>query len=944
MENLYLKSLFVKIFVLIAIVAYGQDDSAPAYFFDYDCKVDGVMYRLSGNEATVTHGTIVTIGGGPVVHDPVIQNFYSGNVVIPEKFTYNGITYYVTAIDEKAFYYCVNLTSVTIPPSIKSVAKNAFSGCSGLTTVNLNNNEIVSKSYESGSVKTVFGDQVKEYILGEDVTSIGSSAFSGCSGLTSVTIPESVTSIGQGAFRDCNGLTSVIIEDGAENLKFNTSSTSTPFSNCPITELYLGRDISYDSYSQNNGWQTIWYVVSPFEGNKELKSLTIGESVTSIGSDAFRDCSGLTSVVIPNSVTSIGSSAFSGCSGLTSVTIPNSVTGIGEYAFSRCSGLTSVTIPESVTSIGQGAFRDCNGLTSVIIEDGAENLKFNTSSTSTPFSNCPITELYLGRDISYDSYSQNNGWQTIWYVVSPFEGNKELKSLTIGESVTSIGSDAFRDCSGLTSVVIPNSVIEIGAGAFSGCSGLTSVTIPDNVKSIGSSAFGITPVYVKKGTKALPALWSAGYYTPYEQGTDNQLIAPSVDVTSTQTTVTFELKNAYSEYTYKLGDDLIDGQLVRTGLRPLEPKYGSSLSFWICTDDESFYIREVYYVTTIIDPSVSTLQTTASSLSLKGSYKEGDAHVISQGFRVNGTEVEGNHAFITGLDPNRQYTVTYYVNVAYGEKGEEIATYTNEKTVTTAPLTMTTLQPKVISSGNVIVAAESNLNDEETNVGFEWRRTDWTDEFPSNTGSAALYEGTMEGYIRNLNTEKLWKFRPYYLSSSGTYYYGDWMGLDPTNTSYFNPTVHTYAKINVNGNTALVKGYALGGTDKVAVQGFMYWKKVSGGNAHRRAISIPSNAKTVEASGQVMTAELTGLDYNAEYIYVAFVKTVEGELFYGEEQTFTTGEDPTGIEYVDAEDITNGSMIEIARYNMNGQRIDAPQPGVNIIRYSNGQAKKVFIK
>lgn len=202
MKNIYLKSLFVKIFMLIAIMAYGQDDSAPAYFSDYDCKVDGVMYRLSGTEATVTHGGIVSIGGHGV-HEPLIQDFYSGNVVIPEEFTYNGITYYVTAIDEKAFYYCANLTSVTIPPSIKSVAKNAFSGCSGLTTVNLNNNEIVSKSYESGSVKTVFGDQVKEYILGEDVTSIGSSAFSGCSGLTSVTIPESVTSIGQGAFRDC---------------------------------------------------------------------------------------------------------------------------------------------------------------------------------------------------------------------------------------------------------------------------------------------------------------------------------------------------------------------------------------------------------------------------------------------------------------------------------------------------------------------------------------------------------------------------------------------------------------------------------------------------------------------------------------------------------------------------------------------------------------------
>ena len=91
-------------------------------------------------------------------------------------------------------------------------------------------------------------------------------------------------------------------------------------------------------------------------------------SVTSIGNEAFRNCSGLTSVTIPNSVTSIGEYAFEHCNGLTSVTIPNSVTSIDFGAFLGCSGLTSVTIPNSVTSIGLSVFADCSGLTSLKVE------------------------------------------------------------------------------------------------------------------------------------------------------------------------------------------------------------------------------------------------------------------------------------------------------------------------------------------------------------------------------------------------------------------------------------------------------------------------------------------------------------------------------------------------------------------------------------------------
>ena len=156
-----------------------------------------------------------------------------------------------------------------------------------------------------------------------------------------------------------------------------------------------------------------------------LTSITIPNSVTSIGNAAFCDCYRLTSITLPNSVTSIGSSAFSGCSGLTSITIPNSVTSISDYAFNKCSGLTSITIPNSVTSISDYAFYGCSGLTSI----------------------------------------------------------------TIPNSVTSISKYAFSGCSGLTSITLPNSVTSIGGSAFSGCSGLTSITIPNSVTSIGYEAF-----------------------------------------------------------------------------------------------------------------------------------------------------------------------------------------------------------------------------------------------------------------------------------------------------------------------------------------------------------------------------------------------------------------------------------------------------------------------
>ena len=370
--------------------------------------------------------------------------------------------------------------------------------------------------------------KIPSKIKGCPVTSIGYKAFSDCTILTSVTIPDSVTYIGSDAFGDCTGLTSLVIPDSV------TTIGSSAFSSCTNLEtITIPKNAKFDSYGGtfdnctslknvkfSSGIEKIPdYLFYGSSNLNSLTSITIPNSVTSIGYGAFSGCTGLPSITIPDCVTYIGTAAFIGCTGLTSITIPDSVTSIDVDAFSGCTGLTSIIIPDSVTTIGGSAFYGCTGLASIIIPDSVTSVSWKAFSYCTGLTSVTIP----------DSVTTIRGYA--------FFGCTGLTSITIPDSVTSIGEDAFYGCTGLTSITIPDSVTTIGDSAFYSCTCLTSIIIPDSVTSIGYYAFnGCKNLTIYCYPNSYAVTYARSNNIPYKflEEKPNTSITPVISVSTVQ--------------------------------------------------------------------------------------------------------------------------------------------------------------------------------------------------------------------------------------------------------------------------------------------------------------------------------------------------------------------------------------------------------------------------
>ena len=375
-----------------------------------DFEENGVYYNITGyNSCEVTNGGKT--------------GQYSGDIVIPSKVSFAGMDYNVTGIGNEAFRDCKELTSISIPNTVKIIGTSAFSSCGKLTAINLPNSVEIIGDFAFSHCN------LKNITIPNSVTSIGYKAFV-YNHLQKIGIPNSVTSIANEAFYN-NYIQEVNIP---QNVTYIGHNVWGGFKNYPVKKFtidknnskYLTDGISLLSRGKNDSVVLEDFIV--FTSSYQIPNI-----VTSIRDSAFFNRGGITNVKIPNSVKTIGHDTFSGCSDLANVTIPNSVINIDERAFQFC-GLRSINIPNSITTIKEDAFSFCQNLTSVTIPNSVKNIELRAFHLT------------------------------------------NLKGIYIPHSVVSIGNSAFN-CDSLASITIGYSVKEIGYDAFGRCKFLKRVVV-----------------------------------------------------------------------------------------------------------------------------------------------------------------------------------------------------------------------------------------------------------------------------------------------------------------------------------------------------------------------------------------------------------------------------------------------------------------------------------
>lgn len=379
--------------------------------------VDGITYNLitkgkiaevmESRDSTTTTFEIWDEKGDSIKLDSmIVRKQYSGDVVIPEKVTYNEVEYNVTTIREKAFANC-SLNSIEIPSSITKVCSEAFSKGSA-STVKIKDLAAWCKiSFESyfqtnplykASHFLLNDKEIHDMVIPDGVTTIGNWQFYQFSGLTSVKIPRSVTSIGRECFALCSNLKAVEIGD-------NTSQEAA---------TVLGQRAFYHC--------------------DNVESVFLGNNIVEIGKESFGYIKGLRNIVIPNSVKTMNTHVFAGCEGLESVQLSENINSIEWACFAGCTNLKEIVIPDGVEFLGESAFAGCTNLASAKLPSNLKKIDWSVFQYCTSLTSIEIPDLT----------------HTIY--ICAFDGCTNLKTVTLGNSVQNIQNGAFANCPSLEDV------------------------------------------------------------------------------------------------------------------------------------------------------------------------------------------------------------------------------------------------------------------------------------------------------------------------------------------------------------------------------------------------------------------------------------------------------------------------------------------------------------
>ncbi|MBQ8721660.1 MAG: leucine-rich repeat domain-containing protein [Paludibacteraceae bacterium] len=428
------KTLLLLVALITATIAFAQTE------------INGIYYNLNDETKTAE----VTSN----------SNGYSGDIIILEKVTYNTTEYNVTSIGRYAFYGCSSLTSITIPNSVTSIGVGAFNNCSSLASITIPNSvtSIGSSAFHKtpwlnnqpdgclyiGKCLYQYKGEMPEHThidVNEGTTTICDYAFSGCSSLTSITIPNSVTSIGYNAFYDCSSLTSITIPNSV------TSIGSGAFFDCSSLDTLICSSSNNLGFNDNSLFQipTLRYLTAPavaFNTFTEKKQTEFSNKLTEVHiSDGELNENGFNFInrskktlhtidLAGATNTAINDLAFYDCYKLENLTLPKNIETIGYKAFAECVHIKQLEIPATVTNIEERAFENCCSINTLTFEEGSQ---LETISS----------------------------WA--------FYNNHALESIELPEGVTEIGDAAFYGCNYVEEIVIPASVQRIGDNGFALC-------------------------------------------------------------------------------------------------------------------------------------------------------------------------------------------------------------------------------------------------------------------------------------------------------------------------------------------------------------------------------------------------------------------------------------------------------------------------------------------